>query len=182
MAAQPFMPVHHGLSQVHLNRDNGPSRLDRWRARDVMLFWPGNVGVPALGVMGSILWWRARRRRLAALGDDLFMLSLVLAAVSYLTLVIVFMAPVILPVWPQGAVTGAALGGGVLMQRYWPGAFAVAFLLTVTYTVVVWGLAPLRLAIAFDPFGGAMLTSLVLLIGRYHQHLEKLVGEQSLPV
>ena len=178
MLVQPFVRVTHSMSRVDFNMDIGPGVVDGWRGLDIMLLAPGNAAIPLFVLLGGLAAWRgphvttSERRLLHAM--------LFWTVATWLGLALFFLAPPVTPVWPLGILFGAALGGAVLASAAFPRAYRGIALVSVAYSVVVWGLLPLSVALSLDPIAATMLVALcVALVLRRRQVEAALAGSEG---
>lgn len=153
MLVQSFLPLNQPIAQIELNSDYGAGAIDKLRAWDFMLLSKGNVALPIFVVLAG---WAvvARVRRNGSNGISSMMPFIVLIGiglVSWLLLVAVFFAPVIIHHWPQAALFGLTLASVVVVQEEYPAIFKAILLLVMTYTCAVWILSPMHAALAIDP-------------------------------
>jgi hypothetical protein len=163
MLFQSFLPLHHTVAQIRLNSDFGAGIIDKMRAWDFMLLSKGNLAVPflaAIAILGAIVDLSLNRKK----GIRFRVPFLVLIGVSlsaWLIMVIGFFAPLVIPVWPQAALFGLALGGGVTVYERQPVIFKITLFAVMTYTGIVWILSPLKSALAFDYTAALFLFAIV---------------------
>ncbi len=171
MLLQAFIPLHHSVTQIDLNEqimqlnsDIGIGLIDKLRAWDIFLLSKGNLAVPlfiltAAWVVTSALIWRS----LGVLSKVKPFLSLIgVSVVAWLLVVIGFLVPPVLSIWPQAALFGLALGGAVVVHDRYPVIFGITMLAVMTYTGLVWILSPLQSALAIDPGAALVLAALGL--------------------
>lgn len=163
MLLETFLPLHHPIAQIGLNADSGAGTIDKLRAWDFMLLSKGNVSVllfPILAAWAAAKAYATRQRNVLQQVQPFAVLAAVSVA-AWLLVVILFLVPPVLIVWPQAAVFGLALGGSTVVYNRYPFIFFTTLLATITYTGVVWILSPLRLALAIDI--GAAATLMIIL-------------------
>lgn len=163
MLLQAFVPVHHSVTQIGLNADSGAGVVDKLRAWDFMLLSKGNLAVPLLVLISA---WAAisaftTRREVALNKAAPFFVLIGVSIVAWLLLVTGFLAPAVLHHWPQAALFGLALGGGVVLYARYPLIFRATLLLVFAYTGVVWVVSPLHGALTID-VGAAVMLMIVL--------------------
>ncbi len=163
MFAQAFYPVDHAITNIHLNSDYGANSIDRLRAWDFMLLSAGNSGIlvccaaaVCLALLGAL-----RHRDSAVEHAKPFFALLLTSLLTWVMIVVLFVAPTVLHHWPYAAVFGLAVGGSVITQYRFPQFFKVLLLALVTYTGVVWIISPLQNALAIDMSAAILLTMLL---------------------
>jgi hypothetical protein len=165
MLLQAFLPVDHFVTQVGLNADAGATALDKLRAWDALLISKGNAFIPFAMVLA--IWMAARNfyaPRTRASHADMAATTLIgLSSVSWLLIVFIFLAPPIIPHWPQAALFGLALGGATILRNRFPRLFRLAFVCSLTYTGLVWLVSPLQSALTVDYGAGLALVLLACL-------------------
>lgn len=163
MFAQAFYPIDHAITNVHLNPDYGANAIDKLRAWDFMLMSAGNSGI--LVCCAASAWLAVRsalRGRDSAVEHAKPFFALLLASVlTWLMIVILFVAPAVLHHWPQAAIFGLALGGSVITQYRFPQFFKAILLVLLTYTGTVWIISPLQNALAIDMSAAILLVMLL---------------------
>jgi hypothetical protein len=163
MFAQAFYPIDHAITTLPLNSDYGASSIDRLRAWDFMLLSAGNSGI--LVCCAASAWWLLRgalRGGSTAVEHAKPFFALLLAStLTWLMIVILFVAPPVLHHWPQAAIFGLALGGSVITQYRFPQFFKAVLLLLLTYTGTVWIISPLQNALAIDMSAAILLVMLL---------------------
>jgi hypothetical protein len=165
MLLQAFIPVHHSVTQIGLNADYGAGVVGKLRAWDFMLLSKGNLAVPLLVLIST---WAAIsaftiRSEVALNKAAPFFVLIGVSIVAWLLLVTGFLAPAVLHHWPQAALFGLALGGGVIVQNRYPIIFILVLLSVITYTMVVWIGSPLRDVLFLD-YGAALTAAALALI------------------
>ena len=163
MLLQVFLPVHHPITQIGLNSDHGAGAIDQLRAWDFMLLSKGNVAVPILTVVAAwvSLSALALRRGEVLRCHEPFLVLVGVSVTAWLLIVLGFLAPPVLPVWPQAAVFGLALGGAVVAYQRRPMLFGITLIVLMSYTGAVWIISPLQSALAIDIGAALMLLALV---------------------
>ncbi len=156
MLLQPLLPVSAGGLHVWINRDFGQDGFGWLRARDAVLLSIGNAPI-LIAAAGALLWLRRRPVDAGEHGPAASDISeragqlVVLCLVTWLILAAVFLAPLILHVWPFAAVFVMACAGFGVLRAAVPRAFRWLFASVALYTTIVWIIAPLRSATAIDP-------------------------------
>lgn len=164
MLAQAFYPIDHGITNVHVNSDYGANSIEKLRALDFMLLSAGNSGILVVcaasvwALVSGILWGRDSAVERA----KPFFALLLTSVLTWLMIVILFIAPTVLHHWPYAAVFGLAVGGSVITQYRFPRFFKVLLLALVTYTGAVWIISPLQIALTIDMSAAILL---ILLLG-----------------
>jgi len=153
MLLQPLLPIDHPVRQIHLNTDFGADFLGSLRAWDVMLLSGGNVLslVAAAAVIGSRAQGRAagstgQLERIDAAASHCIWLALAVWGV----LVMVFLAPLVLHVWPQAAILALACAAFGWTSARRPTLFRALAAAALLYVGVVWIFGPLRAARTVD--------------------------------
>lgn len=163
MLLQVFLPLHHPITQIGLNSDHDAGAIDQLRAWDFMLLSKGNVAVPLLTVVAAWVSLSAlalRRGEVLRCHEPFLVLGGV-SVTAWLLIVLGFLAPPVLPVWPQAAVFGLALGGAVVAYQRHPMLFGITLIVLMSYTGAVWIVSPLQSALAIDIGAALMLVALV---------------------
>ncbi|MGW8390355.1 hypothetical protein [Pseudoduganella sp. HUAS MS19] len=164
MFAQAFYPVDHMITNVLVNADYGANSIDKLRALDFMFLSVGNSGI-LVCCAASVIWLvisRTRRGR-----DDAvehlkpFSALLLTSILTWLVIVMLFIAPTILHHWPQAAVFGLALGGSVITQYRFPKFYKALLLVLLTYAGTVWIISPLQHALTIDMSAAIFLIMLL---------------------
>lgn len=163
MLVQAFLPIDHQVTQVHLNSDSGATALDKLRAWDFMMLSKGNILMPVFVVISVLtMFWCASKNRKAKLENDApFLFLIIVSLTAWILLVVVFLVPVIIHVWPQAALFGLALGGAVIIYTRYPKFFMVALITQLGYTSIVWICSPLYSSLRID-FGAAVVLLLLI--------------------
>jgi hypothetical protein len=164
MLLQTFLPIDHAATlRVGLNEDFGQSALDRLRAWDFLLISKGNAAVPLLVLAAGWICWSARKASAkdAAHRDPAGMLISVSLA-AWLLMVLFFLAPLVLHVWPQAALLALPLASGTLVRDRYPRFFSAILLGVLAYTGIVWIWAPSCNSLAVD--NGAAFVLLLMLV------------------
>lgn len=158
MLLQTFLPRHHSVTQIGLNMDYGAGAIDRLRAWDFMLLSKGNVAIPFFVVIAAWISLSAfaLRRRDVFQNQGPFLTLAGISVIGWLLIVLGFLVPPVLHVWPQAAVFGLALGGAVVACQCYPALFGLTLIALMSYTGAVWIISPLQSALAIDI--GAALT------------------------
>lgn len=161
MLLQAFLPLHHPVTQIGLNSDFGASAIDKLRAWDFMLLSKGNIAIPLFAIVTAWVSLIALRRSevLHHLGPFLVLAGISIAA--WLLVVLGFLVPPVLPVWPQAAVFGLALGGTVVVHQRYPRLFSLSLIILMSYTGTVWFFSPLQSALTIDPTAAFALAALI---------------------
>lgn len=168
MLAQAFVPLPHPIADIAVNNDAGATAMDKLRAWDFMLLSRGNLAIPLVTLLSGWVFLR-RRQTVLKLSHERLGPFFVLSAVSvsaWLIVVVGFVVPPVLPVWPQAAVFGLALGGAVVVKEALEPIFRALLLLCAVYTTVVWIAGPVEQGLAVDPFAAIALAG-VALVGSY---------------
>lgn len=162
MLFQAFLPLNHSITQIGLNLDFWAKPIDKLRAWDLMLLSKGNVVVLFFILMSALAAMKVFLSGHLNITRNLspFFTLINISMISWLLMVIFFLVPPIIPVWPQAALFGLALGGAVVVNDRYPIIFIVTLLAVLTYTGVVWILLPLQNALTID--SGAVLMLVVL--------------------
>jgi hypothetical protein len=161
MLLQAFLPLNHPVTQISLNADFGAGTIDKLRAWDFMLLSKGNLAIPFFAVVAAwvALSAFALRRSDVFQNQAPFLVLAGISATAWLLVVLGFLVPPVLHVWPQAAVFGLALGGGVVAQQRYPLLFRLTLISLMAYTGVVWILSPLQSALAIDTGAGLVLAA-----------------------
>lgn len=173
MALQSFWPVHHSITQIGLNNDPGMDWSGALRAWDFLMLSKGNMAVPICAVMS---WVSVRRTaehksiRVEAT-HSLSRALLLFAAAAWFLMVCFFIAPVVLHHWPQAALIALLAGGGIGLSQTSPFLFRILVACTAGYTLIVWGVAPLRDALIIDYGAVAGALGIALLAGYTLRHV-----------
>ena len=153
MLLQPLLPIDNRVFQIPLNADFGADVLGALRAWDVMLLSGGNVLslVAAAAVIGA----RAQGRAAGSTGqseqiDAAASHCIWLALAVWGVLVMVFLAPLVLHVWPQAAILALACAAFGWTSARRPTLFRALAAAALLYVGVVWIFGPLRAARAVD--------------------------------
>jgi hypothetical protein len=169
MIEQVFIP-NNSVNDIPLNSDSGADVIDKLRAWDFMLLTKGNIGIVICAILGggasifSALSLLNKGRSPA----DFFSTILLFSIITWLLVVMLFIAPAILHHWPQAAVFGLALGGSVITLSIYPKIFKWILVATITYTTVVWIISPLQHALSIDIGSAITLVALaVIMLFRY---------------
>jgi hypothetical protein len=91
---------------------------------------------------------------------------LVLAGISiaaWLLVVLGFLVPSVLHVWPQAAVFGLALGGAVTVHQCYPLLFSLTLIALISYIGAVWISSPLQAGVAIDAAVSLVIAALISL-------------------
>jgi hypothetical protein len=152
MFKQVFIPIDNGIAPLGLNNEYGSEGIDRLRAWDFLLATKGNVTL-ILAPLAAV-FVLLRKLRLGA-GTDLkaiqpYLMLMAISALSWVLVVMLFLAPAILHVLPQAAIFGLALGGAVICQAAAPRFFSFLFGLSLVYFVCVWVISPLHKGLTID--------------------------------
>ena len=162
MLAQAFVPVDHMITFMHINNDFGANPVDKLRAFDFMYLTAGNCGIVICCAIS--LWFifsSVRHKRSNALEAVKPFAALLLTSVlTWLMIVMLFLAPPILHHWPQAAIFGLALGGSVITQYRFPQFFTGLLAAMLAYTGIVWIISPLMNALAIDTSAAVLLVML----------------------
>ncbi|OQW88114.1 MAG: hypothetical protein BWK72_10250 [Rhodoferax ferrireducens] len=158
MLLQVFLPLHHSVTQIGLNTDFGAGEIDKLRAWDFMLLSKGNLALPFFVVIAAwvSLSAFALRRRDVFQNQGPFLALAWISVIAWLLIVLGFLVPPVLHVWPQAAVFGLALGGAVVTYQRYPMLFGLMLILLISYTGAVWIISPLQSALAID-MGAALV-------------------------
>lgn len=161
MLLQAFLPLNHPVTQISLNADFGAGTIDKLRAWDFMLLSKGNLAIPFFAVVAAwvALSAFALRRSDVFQNQAPFLVLAGISATAWLLVVLGFLVPPVLHVWPQAAVLGLALGGGVVAQQRYPLLFRLTLISLMAYTGVVWIVSPLQSALAIDTEAGLVLAA-----------------------
>lgn len=163
MFSQAFYPIDHMITSAPINSDYGASSIDRLRALDFMLLTVGNAGIVICSILA--LWVICSSvRNVTDNTIELikpFIILLLASLLTWLMIVILFIAPSVLHHWPQAAIFGLALGGSVITQYCYPELFKCLLLVSITYTGTVWIIAPLQNALTIDVSAAMLLVGLL---------------------
>jgi hypothetical protein len=164
MFAQAFYPIDNMITNIHVNGDHGANIIDKMRAFDFMILTVGNSGILVCCAISIYLLvngiWRSRDNGVEAVKP--FIVLLLASILTWLMVVVLFIAPPVLHHWPQAAIFGLALGGSVITQYRFPQFFKGLLLVLLAYTGIVWIVSPLMHALAID---ASAAIPLVVLLG-----------------
>lgn len=163
MFAQAFYPLDHAVTTVPLNSDYGATAIDKLRAVDFMLLSAGNSGILICCAASLLLVFRGVRQSQDGTGEHFkpFITLLLTSGLTWLMIVMLFIAPPVLHHWPQAAIFGLALGGSVITQSRFPQFFKALLLVLLTYTGIVWIISPMQNALAIDMTAAVLLLMLL---------------------
>lgn len=159
MLMQAFLPIENAITSVPLNSDYGANLVDKLRAWDFMLLTMGNSGIVICCALS--IWWMfsGDRHKHASVSEQVrpFIALLIISGLTWLMIVLLFIAPPVLHHWPQAAIFGLALGGSVITQYRFPQIFKGLLLALFAYTGIVWIISPLYNALAIDVTAAILL-------------------------
>ncbi|MBV5327744.1 MAG: hypothetical protein JZU65_08925 [Chlorobium sp.] len=163
MLLQVFLPLHHPVTQIDLNSDYGSGTIDKLRAWDFMLLSKGNVAILVFTVVAAwvSLSAFAFRRSDVFQNQGAFLVLTGVSVTTWLLIVLGFLIPPVLHVWPQAAVFGLALGGAVVVYQRYPLLFSLTLVALMSYTGSVWIISPLQSALAIDLGAALVLAAFV---------------------
>jgi hypothetical protein len=165
MLLQAFLPIDHQVAQIHLNSDSGATTLDKLRAWDFMLLSKGNIIMPIFVLFSvlTMIWCALNKCKTKLANNEPFLALITVSLFAWILLVVVFLVPVIIHVWPQAALFGLALGGAVIVYTRYPRFFMLALIAQASYIIIVWIYSPLYSSLRIDYGAAAVL--LLLTIG-----------------
>lgn len=163
MLLQVFLPLHNPVTQIGLNSDYGSGAIDKLRAWDFMLLSKGNVATVLFAIVSAwiSLSTFTFRKSDASQHQGPFLVLVGISVVAWLLIVLGFLVPPVLHIWPQAAVFGLALGGAVVTCQYYPLLFSLTLIALMTYTGTVWIISPLQSALLIDPGAALVLAALL---------------------
>jgi hypothetical protein len=154
---QALIPLDHSVTQIWLNSDYGASEIDKLRAWDFMLLSKGNLPILIFDVLALwLLMYEIEGKIDAKVAPFYYLMGI--SILSWFILVVGFIAPSVIPVWPQAALFGLALSGAVIVLDRYPFMFNLGLLVSLTYTGLVWILLPIQTALSID-LGAAFVLS-----------------------
>jgi hypothetical protein len=162
MLLQVFLPVPHPITQIGLNSDHGAGVIDQLRAWDFMLLSKGNIAILVFAVATAWVSLSAFTLRKREVFQNLapFLTLTGISVAAWLLIILGFLIPPVLHVWPQAAVFGLALGGATVTQQRYPMLFGLTLIVLMAYTGAVWIISPLQSALAVDIGAALALTAL----------------------
>jgi len=163
MLAQPLWPLSTSVASLSVDHDFISGTFRTW---DTLFLSIGNVPI-LIGTFYVVIRrfrksgqsLRSSREPLPPGAASLVMLGLT----TWALLAFLFMAPLILPVWPFTAVFALAAAGIASLHHEMPGVFRIVTLTTVLYVALSWFVLPLRLAQEIEIL--PLMLSSVLLTG-----------------
>ncbi len=163
MILDSFVPLRNAVTASVSVTAYGASSIDMLRARDFLTLSAGNASILVLAGLCGLAACRKGSHRSPS-WDPRFPALVGIAAASWALYVLVCLTPVNLPVWPQAALFGLALGGAATVHREYPRLFGVVLAIQAAYAIAIWIVQPLRHAVAID-IGAVVLALIVIALG-----------------